>query len=52
MNISFNIKAGWVAPLISKESTKMRQTIRPNERLAVTLQSCVTGDAQTNVAAS
>ena len=37
---------------IKKESTKMRETMRPSERIAVTLQSCVTADAQTNIAAS
>ena len=43
---------GWLAPLISKESTKMRESIGASERIAVTLRSCVTGDAQTTIAAS
>ena len=43
---------GWLAPLISKESTKMREWICASERLAVTLGYCVTGDAQTTIAAS
>ena len=34
---------GW---LISKESTRMRESIGANERLAVTLRYCVTGNAQ------
>ena len=43
---------GWLAPLISKESTKMRESIGASERLAVTFPYCVTGDAQTTIAAS
>ena len=43
---------GWLAPLISKESTKMRESIGASERLAVTLRYWVTGDAQTTIAAS
>ena len=42
---------GWLAPLISKESTKMRESIGASERLAVTLRYCVTADAQTTIAA-
>ena len=41
-----------LAPLISKESKKMRESIDASERLAVTLRYCVTGDAQTTIAAS
>ena len=37
--------SGWLTPLISKESTKMRESIGPSERLAVTLRYCLTGDA-------
>ena len=37
---------GWLDPLISKESTRMRESIGANERLAVTLRYCVTGNAQ------
>ena len=42
----------WLAALISKESTKMRESIGASERLAVTFPYCVTGDAQTTIAAS
>ena len=43
---------GRLAPLISKESTKMKESIGASERLSVTLRYCVTGDAQTTIAAS
>ena len=39
---------GWLAPLILKES---RESIGAPERLAATLRYCVTGDAQTTIAA-
>ena len=42
---------GWLAPLISKESAKMRESIGASERLAVTLRYCITGDAKTTIAA-
>ena len=35
----------WLAPLISKESTKRRESIGASEILAVTLRYCVTADA-------
>ena len=41
-----------VAPLISKEVTKIRQPISPSERLCVTLRYLVTGDAFVNIGAS
>ena len=43
---------GWLALLIPKEATKMRESIGASERLSVTLRYCVTGDAQTTIAAS
>ena len=42
----------WVAPIIQKKATKMRQPIEPSERLCVTLRHCVTGDAHVTIAAS
>ena len=41
----------WVAPIIQKKVTKMRQPIEPSERLCVTLRYCVTGDAHVTIAA-
>ena len=41
-----------VAPKITKTSTKMREPIRPAERLCVTLRYLVTGDAQVTIAAN
>ena len=49
---TFELLLSWVAPLIKKESTRMRQAIPPGERLCVTLRYLVTGDAQTTIAAS
>ena len=43
---------GWLALLIPKEATKMRESIGASERLSVTLRYCVTGDAQTTIVAS
>ena len=40
-----------IAPLIIKESNKMRESISPNKRIAITLQYYVTGDAQSTIAA-
>ena len=40
----------WVAPIIQKKATKMRQPIEPSERLCVTLRYCVTGDAHVTIA--
>ena len=41
-----------VAPMITKETTRLHEPIGPGERLAVTLRYCVTGDAQRTIAAS
>ena len=49
---TFEIILSWVAPLIKKQSTTMREPISPEERLSVTLQYLVTGDAQTTISAS
>ena len=49
---TFELLLSWVASLITKESTRMRQAIPPGERLRVTLRYLVTGDAQTTIAAS
>ena len=47
---TFELLLFWVAPLIKKESTRMRQAIPPGERLCVTLiRYLVTGDAQTTI---
>ena len=43
---------GWLAPLILRKSTKMRESIGASERLPVTLRYCVTGNAQTTIAGS
>ena len=40
-----------IAPLIIKESNKMRDSISPSKRIAITLQYYVTGDAQSTIAA-
>ena len=42
----------FVAPIVAKESTVMRDPIGPSERLALTLRYLVTGDAQRTIAAS
>ena len=42
----------WVAPIIQKKATKMRQPIEASERLCVTLRYCVTGDSHVTIAAS
>ena len=49
---TFEILLSWVAPLIKKKSTYMREPIPPDERLCVTLRYLVTGDAQTTIAVS
>ena len=49
---TFEMLLSWVAPLIKKQSTTMREPISPEERLSVTLQYLVTGDAQTTISAS
>ena len=49
---TFELLLSWVAPLIKKESTRMREAIPPDERLCVTLRYLVTGDAQTTIGAS
>ena len=49
---TFELLLSWVAILIKKESTRMRQAIPPDERLCVTLRYLVTGDARTTIAAS
>ena len=41
-----------VAPHIPKKETKLRQPISPSERLCVTLQYLVTGDAFVTIGAS
>ena len=40
-----------IAPLIMKESNKMRESISRSKRIAITLQYYVTGDAQSTIAA-
>ncbi|XP_065652846.1 uncharacterized protein LOC136080161 [Hydra vulgaris] len=42
----------FVAPVIVKQRTTMRDPVSPSERLAVTLRFLVTGDAQCTIAAS
>ena len=42
----------FVAPVIIKESTIMRDPVGSSERLAVTLRYLVTGDAQCTIGAS
>nr|XP_012567170.2 putative nuclease HARBI1 [Hydra vulgaris] len=42
----------FVAPIIVKLRTTMRDPVSPSERLAVTLRFLVTGDAQCTIAAS
>lgn len=42
----------WIAPLILKKDTRMREPIQPNERLCVTMRFLVTGDAQVTIAAN
>ncbi|XP_065665346.1 uncharacterized protein LOC136086784 [Hydra vulgaris] len=42
----------FVAPVIVKQRTTMRDPVSPSERLAVTLRFIVTGDAQCTIAAS
>nr|XP_047141117.1 uncharacterized protein LOC124816125 [Hydra vulgaris] len=42
----------FVAPIIVKQRTTMRDPMSPSERLAVTLRFLVTGDAQCTIAAS
>ena len=49
---TFEILLSWVAPLIKKKSTCMREPIPPDERLSVTLRYLVPGDAHTTIAAS
>ena len=49
---TFELLLSWVAPLIKKESTRMRQAIPPDKRLCVTLRYLFTGDAHTTIAAS
>ena len=49
---SFETLLGWVAPLISKQQTNMREPICERERLCVTLRYLVTGDAQVTIAAN
>ena len=42
----------FVAPIIVKQRTIMRDPVSPSERLAVTLRFLVTGDAQCTITAS
>ena len=49
---TFEELLSFVAPIIAKESTVMRDPIGPSERLALTLRYLVTGDAQRTIAAS
>ena len=49
---TFEELLSFVAPIIAKESTAMRDPIGPSERLALTLRYLVTGDAQRTLAAS
>ena len=39
----------WVAPCITKKTTKMREPISTNEKLCVTVRYLVTGDAQVTI---
>ena len=49
---TFEELLSFIAPIIVKKSTVMRDPIGPSERLAVTLRYLVTGDAQCTIAAS
>ena len=49
---TFEELLSFVAPIIVKKSTVMRDPIGPSERLALTLRYLVTGDAQRTIAAS
>ncbi|XP_057310637.1 uncharacterized protein LOC130648602 [Hydractinia symbiolongicarpus] len=42
----------WVAPLVVKKETRMRESIKPSERLCVTMRYLVTGDAQVTIASN
>ena len=49
---SYEELLSFVAPIIVKQRTTMRDPVSPSERLAVTLRFLVTGDAQCTIAAS
>ena len=49
---TFEELLSFVAPIIAKESTVMRDPIEPSQRLALTVSHLVTGDAQHTIAAS
>lgn len=49
---SLELLLSWVAPVIKKETTRMREAIPPGERLCVALRYLVTGDAQSTIAAN
>ena len=49
---TFDELLSFIAPLIIKQRTVMRDPVGPAERLAVTLRYLVTGDAQSTIAAN
>ena len=49
---TFENLLSWIAPIIIKKTTRLRQPINECERLCVTLRYLVTGDAQTTIAAN
>ena len=49
---NFELLLSWIAPLITKKKTQMREPIGPSERLCVTMRYLVTGDAQVTIAAN
>ena len=50
--LTMEILLSWVAPLIVKKETQMKEPIRASERLCVTMRYLLTGDAQVTISAS
>ena len=49
---TLEILLSWVAPLIEKKETQMRELISASESLCVTMRYLVTGDAQVTITTS
>ena len=49
---TFEELLSWVAPHIIRQTTRFRDPVHPNERLAVTLRYLATGDAKSTIALS